>query len=315
MTLKQKIIQYIPAILLLLFAVGFGFAWGLKNQNNIVSDYDDSDVRQSNSHFTLINPLLECGALQNVSNRHVDQMKATVTDIIAAAKGRGDITFASVYFRDLNNGPWFGINEKENFLPGSLLKVPMLITAYKEASLDPTFLNREVEYKATEQAPTEHFGVASTLVPGSRYKVSDLVQRMIHFSDNSATQVLYETVNPQFVSDTFNDLGIETPKNAGYEIPVKLYASFFRILYNATYLNKAYSEKALGELSQTTFDQGLRKGVPPTIVVSHKYGERFDQDAGIVQLHDCGIIYYPKIPYLLCIMTRGTDLDRLAPIY
>jgi hypothetical protein len=33
-----------------------------------------------------------------------------------------------------------------------------------------------------------------------------------------------------------------------------------------------------------------------------------------VQLHDCGIVYKQKHPYLVCIMMRGTDLDTLAKV-
>ena len=52
-------------------------------------------------------------------------------------------------------------------------------------------------------------------------------------------------------------------------------------------------------------------------MVAHKFGERgiIGQD-GIEQkqLHDCGIIYYPNHPYILCVMTRGYKLAELEEI-
>jgi hypothetical protein len=52
--------------------------------------------------------------------------------------------------------------------------------------------------------------------------------------------------------------------------------------------------------------------VPKETVVSHKFGVR-DFGDGTVQLHDCGIVYAPKVTYVLCVMTQGknlTDLER-----
>jgi len=66
------------------------------------------------------------------------------------------------------------------------------------------------------------------------------------------------------------------------------------------------SEKALEILSEGGYMNGLRKGVPSEVLVAHKFGERtIDGSIDNIQLHDCGIVYYPTKPYLLCIMTRG----------
>ncbi len=73
------------------------------------------------------------------------------------------------------------------------------------------------------------------------------------------------------------------------------------------------SEKALNLLSQVKYTNGLVKGINnPNIIVSHKFGERTYEDTGEKQLHDCGIVYIPQNPYLVCIMTRGNDFSKLS---
>lgn len=89
------------------------------------------------------------------------------------------------------------------------------------------------------------------------------------------------------------------------EMTIKEYAGFFQILYNATYLNRTSSNIALEMLSRTTQHNALRAGVPQDIVVSHKFGEFVSLDQKDFIYNDCGIIYYTKNPYLLCISTVG----------
>ncbi len=66
------------------------------------------------------------------------------------------------------------------------------------------------------------------------------------------------------------------------------------------------------------FPQGLQSGVPASIEVADKFGERevFSTDGTLsyLELHDCGIIYVPDSPYVVCVMTRGHDFNSLASI-
>ena len=90
------------------------------------------------------------------------------------------------------------------------------------------------------------------------------------------------------------------------------YAKIFINLHNAEYLTKDKSNYALLLLSQTTFYEGIVHGVPITIKVAHKFGER--ETMYSQQLHDCGIVYYPEHPYVLCIMTNGKDTKTLSKV-
>jgi len=96
---------------------------------------------------------------------------------------------------------------------------------------------------------------------------------------------------------------------------VKEYASFFRILFNASYLNRDMSTKALRILSAVDYKNGIVAGVPSSVRVVHKFGERtLGPKLETKQLHDCGIVYYPNHPYLLCVMTRGSSFESLNEI-
>jgi hypothetical protein len=69
-------------------------------------------------------------------------------------------------------------------------------------------------------------------------------------------------------------------------------------------------------LSYTKFNKGIVAGVPD-VKVSHKFGEySLLQDGKLVkqELHDCGIVYYPKNHYLVCVMTKGNDFDVLSNV-
>lgn len=166
---------------------------------------------------------------------------------------------------------------------------------------------------------TQLFEPEKRLVPGVAYSVEDLLFRSIAYSDNEAYFMLVGYAQAQFGTDALLDflqrLGVITvsgdPDNI---VSVRGYSSIFRLLYNASLLNQDSSERVLKWLAASTFREGLVAGVPSDVRVAHKFGEFSLPDAKLFQLHDCGVVYYPENPYLLCIMTRGQDVQALAGI-
>ena len=189
-----------------------------------------------------------------------------------------------------------------------------MLAYFKEQENNPKIFSQDIIYtKEYDLYGKQAIKPEIMLEQGKTYNVKDLIGRMVVYSDNSAQQMLMKNAQ-SFWRTPYKDLGIDMPEDTQAEnfMSVVDYARFFRILYNASYLNKQNSNITLGILTQTTFKDGLVAGIPPNILVAHKFGERSLGD--IKQLHDCGIVYYPSRPYLLCIMTRGTDFNNLKKV-
>ncbi len=281
-------------------------------------------LRQSNANYQFINPLLGCDFFSEKPYfRELEPLPQEVAQLVAGVLNRKEITTSSVYFRELNTGRWLGYNEDVKYFPASLLKVSLMISFLKQAESDPQLLARQLRYDPKVNLNLlEKISPAEQLQRGRYYTVEQLIEHMIIFSDNKALQLLMDNINQDVVDQSFGDLSIALPEG-GSEVTdflsPKSYSIFLRILYNSTYLNRGMSEKALQLLTRTEFTDGLGRGVPASVKIAHKFGEygNIDPQTNKItyhELHDCGIIYYPQHPYLLCVMTRGADLEKLKGV-
>ncbi len=271
------------------------------------------EVRQGGYRF--INPLLECENAEELGTSLVS-VKKIIGDVVTSHLNAGDATIASVYFRDLNNGPWFGINISAPFSPASLLKLPLLMSYLQQGETDSTFFQKEVIFK-TDQDYDANRTIAEgpPLIQGKKYTIEELLSYMIEYSSNNAAYFLFNYLPKGQIDQVYKDLDLPVLSGTvdSYTMTVKDYASFLRILYNASYLSRQSSEKALELLSKSTYVDGLVAGVPKNVMVAHKFGERvFGDNNEKRELHDCGVIYYPAHPYLLCVMTQGSDTTKLT---
>lgn len=246
-------------------------------------------------------------------------LRQRLVDYIEEQKAKGVLKDAGLYFRDLEDGPHFGVNEYTNFAAASLLKLPIVIQYLSLAEQDPELLrlplvvpsDMEELYSANYQPPEK-------LVAGESHTVEDVLYRTMAYSDNLAFFMLRQHLVDKYGSETsiwesYRQLGLVPDiADRNFVITVSRYASMFKPIYNASYLGSAMSEKLIDLMRASVFKVGLVQGVPAGVPVAHKFGE-MGRD-GVIQLHDCGIVYYPGNPYVLCVMTRGNSYPALETV-
>ena len=313
MASKNVLIKVLSATIFFLVLINIGVIfWAAKHTER------RQETGRSGDFYKWLNPELRFADSPVLDKTAYENFRKNLEQTIEQKKAEGRIENAAVFFRDLSRGPTFGINPNEGFIPASLLKVPLAITYFRLAEENGIPLDRKLVDTDFTLDLTQKFPPPETIRGGEEHTIKDLLYRLLAYSDNGAWEVLYNyllQISPDrnLLLETFKDLGIidAASKKVNEEaLSVKSYASIFRLLYNASYLSKESSDKVLNYLSKSIFNVGLRKGVPDNVPIAHKFGERFIGEDN--QLHDCGIVYYPKNPYLLCVMTRGKNLAALT---
>jgi len=314
--------KWLSGIIVPLLTLLLGLAIGFMAHDDIMNGKQRKGtfVERREGGFKYINPLLECDIADNVlRNKEVYPFKHKIEAYLKSRQGELRNVSASVYFRELNDGLWFSVGETDKFVPASLRKLPLMIALLKQAERGKNnrLLDRQVPFDLSQNYnANQNIQPSQTMIPGHTYSVRDLIYRMIVYSDNNAFTLLTKIVDPAELDTVYPVLRMQNPqaKQDDEFLSIQTYASFLRILYNATYLNKEYSEWALETLAKSEFKAGIVSGVPQSITVAHKFGEKSDSATNTVQLHDCGIIYYPQHPYLLCVMSKGPDFELLDDI-
>lgn len=293
---KSKIVLCIAA-----FVLGSACLFGIQNILGMsTACHEDYD---------LLNPNALCRSTKNGrSEWGYEPLRSSLIKKIDDLRASGKVDHLSVYFRDLKNGPRFGIQEYDDFHTASLLKLPVMIAILHAADQHPALLDEELASPSTLSALSNVEQPDQTIQPSTPYPIRELLRRMIVYSDNDSANLLIDKINamPMLVhSNTFLDLGmLNMMAGTMDDLSMQSYANLFTVLYGASYLSDASSQFALELLSESTYKDGLVAGVPPTVRVANKFGYYIVSKTES-QLHDCGIVYHPSGPYVLCVMTSG----------
>jgi len=299
-----------------------GFVAGLGLHAGVARIHTPLMQRDSVSLGRLTSPYLECRGEADGDSRLV-AARSAILRYVQRKEDTDKTLRVSVFARDLNNGPWIGIDENEKYVPASLSKVPIMLYVLARAERDPSTLHRSFTFPGADAMKDEDSMAGAPdemrMEQGQTYTTEDLLFRMIAYSDNYAKDLLMAGTSEADVDALMHTIGANQSVVDGQAMvdPVT-YSLLFRALYNATFVGRPLSEYALGVLSEDHFEAGIRHYLPEDVTVAAKWGYFEGADSGGLeeQVHDCGIVYRPGAPYVLCVMTRSrqANADQLADV-
>ena len=323
---KSKLHLIYILVVIASFCIGLGFFPTIDYLFPTKTTAGISPLRESNlsdNPYKLIDPLLAISRPENTTSEQYVTLKDSINSFLNSEIKKNNLEIASFYLREQNTAKGFDINPEEKYSPASLIKVPIMMAYFKLAEKNPSILSKTIWYSDGYNLNLEKSIPASMELQKNKvYSIMDLIQYMIKYSDNNAYNLLVNNLNDtnqyDSVGNLFSELGISGIRFDTDYVNINSYSLFFRVLYNSTYLNREMSEKALDIMTETDFTKGIRVGVPNNILIAQKFGEFTTKSAlGVVlkrELHNCGIIYYPEHPYIMCVMTKGKDFNQLENV-
>ena len=268
--------------------------------------------------------LLVALAVSVLAQSKLDQAKAQIEKVIAASGA--EVVGVAVY--DLQSKQTLFINEKVSLHAASTMKLPVMMEIFR--------LVEDKKLRLTD--PIEVKNKFFSIVDGSEYRLNktddsdeevynrigqkmtvlELVDHMITWSSNLATNLLIERVGPENIMKLMSELGandirvlrgVEDSKafragknntTTAYDLMVLL-----RAIAENKFKSKRACEKMVEILAAQHFNDGIPAGLPTATKVAHKTGEITKHK------HDAGIVYpLDGKPYVIVVLTKGIESDK-----
>ncbi len=255
--------------------------------------------RLSNTDFLYLSPRIFAENQNDILINFV----ALRNNLTNYGKDKSDL---GIYFEYLPSGVSIGVNGAKSYVLASLLKVPLVMAVYKYIEKNQMSMNDVLTVK--DETIDKNFGDFWKKGAGAKIRVKDAIDLALTKSDNTAANVLFDALPAGSLEDVFDSLDIlKDREEENTVVTPKNYSSILRSLYLSSYLDEKYSNEILDLLTQSSFNDKLVAGVGKDVKVAHKIGV-YNPDSPNSSIYtDCGIVYLPKRPYILCLMSRNIE--------
>jgi D-alanyl-D-alanine carboxypeptidase (penicillin-binding protein 5/6) len=219
--------------------------------------------------------------------------------------------------RHLETGEQFAWRSDAVQPTASLIKLPVMVTAYRLADADKLDLKKMVQLNDTDKVPgsgvlTSHFSEGLSL------SIRDAIRLMIRYSDNTATNLVAGEMGLPATTDMMTSLGFAQTRLHAFvyrgdtsiakersrlfglgSTTAKETVDLLEMLHKGTAASAESCEAMLDHLKSCDDKLMIVSQLPKGTQVAHK--------SGAVNASRCnaGIVYGPKGPFAICVLTTG----------
>ena len=248
--------------------------------------------------------------LFNVSRVTAADLAADLTPMIEAHPGE-----VGVCIRHLQTGEQFAWQADTVQPTASLIKLPLMVTAYRLADRGELDLSKLITLTEADKVPgsgilTDHF------TPGLTLSVRDTIRLMIRYSDNTSTNLVVDQVGLPTTAATMESLGFPhtrlnskvyrgdttiSPEQSRLHglgsTTAREMVGLLEQIHKGTVASEV-SCKAMAEHLLACDDKAmLVRELPRGTKVAHKSGAVSNSRC------DAGIVFGPKGPFVICVLT------------
>ncbi|MHC4402343.1 MAG: serine hydrolase [Planctomycetota bacterium] len=252
-----------------------------------------------------------------VSTSAAAPLDATLPPVLKSHRGR-----VAVAVKHLKTGVEFEYRATERMPTASLIKLPVMIEAYRQAAEDKIDLDAMVTLRDQDKVPgsgilTPHFSA------GTHISLRDAVRLMIAYSDNTATNLVLDRIGIKSTADTMDKLGFSNTKihakvfrrdtsvfpqrseefGLGSTTAAEM-VGLLEQLHQGKLGDEAASKEMVDHLLCCQDKTRFPRPLPPGTKIAHKTGS-----VSRVRC-DAGIIYSPSGPIALCVLTAENQDQR-----
>lgn len=282
-------------ILCILFFIGFQVNKVISGENII------EDVLAFAQQFSKVDSIKQTEEKDNfkvISTERTEKVKNTLLDYLKGVDGH-----YGVYYYNLFTNESFGINEYEEFVAASTVKVPINLYLFEKIKGGDVDMNGTLKYLKSDYE--EGTGIIQTESFGKKYSIRQLSKLSITHSDNIATNMLLRFIGIGNVKNYMRQVGgtvVNDSKNVSCPRDMGLY---MKCVYEFCNNNGDLGEEFMDNLLNTQFNDRIPALLPGSIKVAHKIGTQVNT------INDVGIVFKER-PYIISIMSKEVD-ENTAP--
>jgi beta-lactamase class A len=254
--------------------------------------------------------LLLTGIFAKAQNSSKDALKRkTQKELTAVIEASPSVVGLAVM--DLTSNETFFVNEQRVFTQASAIKIPILMEVFKQVHAGKMALSDQKQVTVGNRVGGS--GILQQMQDPVSISLRDLCTLMITQSDNTATNVVINTIGMENVNKTMQELGFTNTKLQRYMMDTAAAAQgrenlstpveavkILNLLYHGKFINAAMSGQVIAMLKKNArTGSRIAKALPAQVPVAFKPG------ALISVSTEWAIVYLNKRPYAIAVMENG----------